>query len=172
MKQRMALCVLCCFAGVTSVPTVYASALRSPPRNLTRAIGCLVAAPYIQKYALAPIGLKAGDWTSARFSIGSIPGLMPTPGLYNVLIYSKDSRRAALLLADPNGKGGFLAIRNGWLLTKHDAGWSAEGEGGYADYEAVATYAKAMETNPEYQVRLTPGGRTCTQMTVSGDVVE
>ncbi len=133
-----------------------------PPR-LTKAVGCLVAADYVRRYDLRWIGLKVGDIGWVRYRIGSIPGIGGTPGLWHVIVYSRDSQRGVLLLADPNRRGGFVAIRNGYRLTKRNSRWSASyGNGGFRDYEAIGRYVTALSRLPRYRVPLVPGGSECT----------
>jgi hypothetical protein len=140
-----------------------AQRMAAPPR-LQKAIGCLVAADYIQQYGLKPTGIRVGDLVWVRYGIGSIPGIGGTPGLWNIIIYSQNGQRATLLFADPNHRAGFEAIRNGYNLVKHGSRWAASGgEGGFRDYEAVGRYATVLSRRSRYRVRLLPGGPECTQ---------
>lgn len=134
------------------------------PVQLRRAVGCLVAADYVQQYGLKTIGLRVGDTVWIRYGIGSIPGIGGTPGVWNIVIYSRSGRRGTLLFADPNSKGGFEAIRNGYDLRKQDSHWSASnGEGGFYDYRAIGRYATVLSHEPRYHVTLAPGGPECTR---------
>jgi len=65
-----------------------------------------------------------------RFTVGSVPGTANTLGLHWIAVYSKQQDRGWLFLADPDGKGGFMAIRNAYRLTRHGSHWNAdEGNG-------------------------------------------
>lgn len=136
------------------------------PKRLQAAVGCLVAAPFVQQYDLRYLGLKVGGWAWARYRVGSLPGMDPTPGLFNVVLYSGDGQRGMLLFADPNKQGGFQAIRNAYRLHRRGSRWSADyGNGGYVLYEAVGKDVTALASRPRYRVHLVAGGAECTQDT-------
>lgn len=133
------------------------------PKQLQKAIGCLVAAPFVQEDGLKPMMLKVGDWASVRYHIGSIPGLSKTPGEFYVAVYAADGTHGELLLAVPNNQAGFDAVRNGYYLAKVEAHWTADGgNGGYRVYDAVGRFATALARRPLYRVHLIPGGSECT----------
>lgn len=137
--------------------------MAAPPR-LRKAVGCLVAADYVQKYGLKPIGLRVGEPAWVRYGIGSIPGIGGTPGLWNIVVYSKDGRRGILLFADPNHGDGFEALLNRYHLVKHASRWVASGgQGGFRLYEAVGRYVTVLSRRPRYRVKLLAGSSGCTQ---------
>ncbi len=128
------------------------------PKRLQEAIGCLVAAPFVQEYGLKPVKLKVGDWAWVRYHVGSIPGLSKTPGELYVAVYAADGTHGELLLAVPNKRGGFDAVRNGYYLTKHGSHWTADGgSGGYVVYDAIGRFAAHLAQQPRYHVQLVPG---------------
>lgn len=132
------------------------------PARLRQAVECLVAAEYVRDYGLKPLKLKVGDWAWVRFHVGSIEGLWRTPDEYYIVVYAHAGRRGELLMADPNSQGGFLALRNGYRLTKHGSQWDAdEGQGGYMDYEAIGRYISVLEHQPRYWVHLISGHDRC-----------
>ncbi len=165
VPSRAALCVIFLLLSSLGLRGGQNKARRmaAPPR-LRKAIGCLVAADYVQQYGLKPIGLRVGDLAWVRYGIGSIPEIGGTPGLWNIIVYSQNAQRGALLFADPNRQGGFEAIRNGYNLVKHHSHWTASGgQGGFRLYEAVGRYVTALSAHSRYRVRLLPGNSECTQ---------
>lgn len=133
------------------------------PLRLKEAVSCLVAAGYIRKYGLPYVGLKVGEWAWVRYSVGSIPGIGDTPGVFNVVLYSRDRNRGILLFADLGDKDSFLAVYNGYHLYRHGSSWSADyGNGGFHLYEAVGKFVTTLSrSSPLYRILLTPGGRRC-----------
>jgi len=133
------------------------------PKQLQKAIGCLVAAPFVQEYGLKPVKLKVGDWAWARYYVGSIPGISDTSGEFYIAVYAADGVHGELLLAIPNNRGGFDAVRNGYYLTKDGSHWTAdEGNGGYMLYEAMGRFATHLARRPRYRLHLIPGDSGCT----------
>ena len=128
--------------GITAVAvsfSAYGQPTTEPlPPDIHRALGCLVTASYV-KDNLTSIGLRIGSEATVRYGFGSVSGMMKTPNTRWIAVYSKRGDRAWLLIADPDGKGGYAAVRNGYRLTKHASRWSAdEGNGGLAAYAAVS----------------------------------
>lgn len=133
------------------------------PNQLIHVVGCLVAADFVQQYALKSLGLKVGDWAWIRYHHGSVPGMSATPDEYYVAIYSKDGNHGVLLLALPNSRRGFDAVSNSYKLTLHDSRWTAdEGNGGYIVYETMGRFATELARQPRYRIQLLPGNSTCT----------
>lgn len=162
--SRLALC----FALLIAVQFAVAQKVDSTPtervpKQLQKAVGCLVAAPFVQEYGLKPVKLKVGNWAWIRYHVGSIPGLPKTPGEFYVAVYSADGAHGELLLAIPNKRGGFDAVRNGYYLTKDGSHWTAdEGSGGYVVYDAIGRFATHLAQQPRYHVQLVPGDSECT----------
>ena len=124
------------------------------PREVNQALGCLVSADYIRD-ALASIGVHVGDVAAIRFQIGSVPGMGKTPRQHWIAVYSQRGDRGWLLAADPDGAGGFVAVRNAYRLTLHGSGWTAgEGNGGLATYAAMSRFATSLAHFRPYSVRL------------------
>lgn len=163
-RSRLALLFVLLTAVQFAVAQKAASApTEGAPKRLRRAIGCLVAAPFVQEYGLTPVKLKVGDWAWVRYHVGSIPGLSKTPGEYYIAVYAPDGNHGELLLAVPNNRGGFDAVRNGYYLTKDGLHWTADqGSGGYAVYDAVGRFATHLARQPRYRVQLVPGDSECT----------
>ncbi len=161
---RLALCFVLLIAIQFAVAQkVDRIAAEGVPKQLQKAIGCLVAAPFVQGYGLKPVKLKVGDWAWVRYHAGSIPGLPKTPGEFYVAVYSADGAHGELLLAIPNKRGGFDAVRNGYHLTKDGSHWTAdEGSGGYVVYDAIGRFATHLAQQPRYHVHLVPGDSECT----------
>lgn len=133
------------------------------PKQLQKAIGCLVAASFVREYGLKPVKLKVGDWAWVRYHVGSIPGLSKTSGEFYVAVYDADDTQGELLLAVPDKRGGFDAVRNGYRLTKDGSSWTAdEGSGGYVVYDAMGRFATHLAQQPRYHVQLLPGDSECT----------
>lgn len=162
--SQVALCIISLLLLSLSLWGQQKKTLRAAVRpQLQKAIGCLVAADYIQQYALKPIGLKIGDSVWVRYEIAPIPGMWRTPG-WNIVVYAQSGYRGTLLFVDPNHLDGFEAIRNGYNLVKHNSRWTASGgEGGSGDYEAIGRYVTALSRRPRYRVKLLPGGSECTR---------
>ena len=136
--------------------------VRAVPLRLKEAVGCLVAANYVRKYSLPYVDLKVGQWAWVRYSVGSIPGIGDTPGLFNVVFYSPAGNRGILLFADPRDRYSFLAIYNVYHLHRHGASWTADyGNGGFHLYEAVGRFVTRLSRSPLYRVLLTPDGERC-----------
>ena len=132
------------------------------PVRLKEAVGCLIAADYIRRYALPFVDLKVGEWAWVRYAVGSLPGIGDTPGIFNVVFYSPAGNRGMLLFADPRDRDSFLAIYNGYHLRRHGASWTADyGNGGFHLYQAVGRFVTKLSRRPLYRVLLTPGGRRC-----------
>jgi hypothetical protein len=171
-ERRQAWCLALCLLILSIAPLGAArqgkAGTEAAPKRLQTAVGCLVAARFVQQDDLTYLGLKVGDWAWARYRIGSLPGMEPTPGLFNVVLYSADGRSGMLLFADPNKQGGFEVILNAYRLHKHGSRWSADyGNGGYVLYEAIGRDVTALSSRPRYRVRLSPGGSECTQDTAA-----
>ena len=133
------------------------------PKELKQAIGCLVAAHFVKEYGLKPLKLEVGDWAWVRYHVGSIPGLSKTPGEVYVAVYAADGTHGTLLLAVPNHRGGFDAVRNGYYLSRHGSHWTAdEGSGGYVVYDAIGRFATRLVRQPRYRVQLVPNDSDCT----------
>ncbi len=162
--SRLALCFVLLIAVQFAVAQkVDSTPTKGVPKQLQKAIGCLVAAPFVQEYGLKPVKLKVGDWAWVRYHVGSIPGMSETPGEFYVAVYGKDGSQGELLLAVPNKRGGFDAVRNGYYLTKHGSHWTADGgSGGYMDYDAIGRFATRLAQQPRYHVQFVPGDSECT----------
>jgi hypothetical protein len=133
------------------------------PEQLKQVIGCLVSAPFVQQYELLPLGLKPGDWAWIRYQHDMALSDSDTAGEYYVVVYSIDGNRAMLLLAIPNDRGGFEAVRNGYRLIKQRTQWTADGgNGGYVVYEAMGRLVTQIAQFPRYHVQLVRGDSTCT----------
>jgi hypothetical protein len=161
--SQVALCVLVLFFFIGVREGQSKSHREVVPAKLQKAIGCLVAADYIRDSGLKPIGLRVGDFAWVRYEIAPIAGMWRTPG-WNIAVYSQNGRRGTLLFVDPNHRGGFQAIRNGYNLAEQGSRWTADGgQGGVHDYEAIGRYVTRLSRRPRYRVRLLPGGPDCTQ---------
>src|SRR5271157_1826439 len=84
----------------------------SAPDSVTTALGCLVARDYIRP-ALLDLKLAPGRFAWIRYYIGTIPGIEPTPGAFNVAVYSEDALHGYLLLSFRDREGKFVAVRDG-----------------------------------------------------------
>lgn len=132
------------------------------PRRLQMAVGCLFATEWMRNYSFTSFGYKKSDWILVRYHVGTIPGDGPTPGAFNVMVYSRDGRYGFLLEAAPNNRGGFFASQNDYSLRKTHGRWHViEGEGGYRDYEVVERWVNSISGQPYYRVQLLPGGKEC-----------
>ena len=90
--------------------------------------------------------------------MGDIPGLGPTTGELQIVVYGKSGRDAWLFFADPNTAGAFTAVRNAYRLKRGKDRWTADyGNGGPAVYDAVGRFATALFQRPSMRVRLIPG---------------
>ena len=135
--------------------------MHSPPTSVTTAFGCLVARDYIQP-ALEDLKLAPGRFAWVRYHIGSIPGTGPTPGAFNIAVYSDDGLRGYLLFAYRDKHGKFVAVQNGYRLTKVGSHWNADmGNGGMWVYKAVGEFAAKLEQSPRYRVKLAPRTEGC-----------
>ena len=102
----------------------------SPPDSVTTALGCLVARDFISP-ALEDLRLAPGKSAWIRYYVGTIPGTGPTPGEFHIAVYSEDGLHGYLLLSFRDPKGKFVAVRNGYRLTKVGSHWEADmGNGG------------------------------------------
>lgn len=128
-----------------------------------RLVRCVAAADFVWGSELKPAGLKEGNIVAAQWTRGTIPGFLPTPDLYNVVIYSENRKHAALLFALPNSRGGFEIMRRGYVAWKKNSKWMAEGDGGPPEYEAVAKFLGTLQNQPVYKVRLVPDRQHCTE---------
>lgn len=164
-RSRVALCFVLLIAVQFAVAQkVDSTPTKRVPKQLQKVIGCLVAASFVQKYGLKPLNLKVGDWAWVRYHVGSIPGLSKTPEEFYVAVYDADGTRGELLLAIPNKRGGFDAVRNGYRLTKDGSSWTADkGNGGYMLYDAMGRFATQLAQQPRYHVQLVPGDSECTR---------
>lgn len=106
---------------------------------LRRAVHCLLSDDYVRSSVLSYLGYKLGDVGSAGVREGSVVDPADSTGVYNVLLFSSDGSKSALLMLDASDKRQLKPIPNGYLLRRNKKGWSVEeGEGGYVDYASVA----------------------------------
>ncbi len=160
MKHHVTVLVLAALA--VSFSATGQPATEALPQNIHQALGCLVTASYVTDN-LASIGLRIGDEATVRYGIGSIPGMMKTPNMRWIAFYSKRGDRAWLLMADPDRKGGYVAVRNGYRLTEQRGRWQAdEGNGGLATYAAMSRYAARLAERKAFKVKLVPLQNGCT----------
>jgi hypothetical protein len=132
-----------------------------PPR-LTKAVGCLVAADFVQDL-LKSLGLHIGDRAWVQYHIGPAPGTSQSSDLVYVAVYSSDDRRGWLLIAEPNDRGGFIALRNAYQLSRENNHWRAdEGNGGIATYKAMSQFATDISRSRRYLIPLVKGSAGCT----------
>jgi hypothetical protein len=132
-----------------------------PPRLVMSALDCVVSIDFNQR-DLAEIGLRPGDLAWLRFHIGSIPGMEPSPGEYQIFIYNNDQSRGLILLALPSRTGAMYPLRNGYRLTRLGVSWNAdEGNGGLATYAAMSGFATKVFQSRRYRVRLKPTKQSC-----------
>jgi len=111
---------------------------------------------------LAAIGLRIGSEASIRYRIGSVPGMGKTPNMRWIALYSQRGDRGWLLMADPDGKGGYFAVRNGYRIIRHGSQWSAdEGNGGLATYAAMGKWATSLADRRAFTVKLVPVHKGC-----------
>jgi hypothetical protein len=135
---------------------------KTDARQIQLAVSCLVKAPYLQEN-LESINLATNESAEARYHVGDIPELGPTPGELQIVVYGKSGRDAWLFFADPNTAGAFTAVRNAYRLKRGKDRWTADyGNGGPAVYDAVGRFATALSQRPSMRVRLIPGGSACT----------
>jgi hypothetical protein len=131
------------------------------PQALTSAIACLVSADFVQ-HKLEGIGLKIGTSAWARYHVGSVPGMNPTPGEFYVAVYGEDGLHGWLLIACRDAQGNLVPVRNGYRLTREDTRWMAdEGNGGLATYKAMSEFATRLAQRPRYRVTLVPASAHC-----------
>ncbi len=159
-RFRYVLALTLCFvvAGTFSA----ASDKFSSSHQIQLAVSCLVSAPYLQEN-LDSIGLKMNSFAVARYHVGDIPELGPTPDEVQVILYAKNGRDAWLFFADPNTSGAFTAVRNVYRLKRVKNRWIADyGNGGPAVYSAIGRFATKLSQRPATNVRLIPGGSACT----------
>jgi hypothetical protein len=134
--------------------------VQSPPVSVRTALGCLVARDYITA-ALANLKLGPGRSAWVRYFVGTVPGWTPTPGEFYIAVYSEDGRHGWLLISFRE-RGKFVAVRNGYRLTKVGSRWNAdEGNGGLATYKAMSQFATNLEKSPRYRVKLAPRTQGC-----------
>jgi hypothetical protein len=133
---------------------------QSPPGSVATALGCLVARDYVRPL-LADLKLAPGRFAWVRYYIGTVPGMQPTPGEFYIAVYSEDGLHGWLLLSFREG-GRFVAVRNGYRLTKVGSRWNAdEGNGGMWTYRVMGQFATKLEKSPRYRVKLTPRTKGC-----------
>lgn len=134
--------------------------MQSAPPSVTTALGCLVAREHVRD-VLSELKLGPGKRALVRYYIGTIPGMGPTPGEFYIAVYSEDGLHGWLLLAFRE-RGKFVAVRNGYRLTKVGSRWNAdEGNGGLGTYKAMGEFATKLEKSPRYRVKLTPRREGC-----------
>jgi len=125
--------------------------------SIQSVVGCLVTEDFVI-HDLEQIGRKPGDQAGGRFHVGSIPGMMPTPGEYYIAVYDKDESHGWLLMAFRDGKNSLVPVRYGYRLTKNGSQWTAdEGNGGLATYRAMSRFATTLFESPSYHLNLSPG---------------
>jgi hypothetical protein len=113
----------------------------SAPDSVTTALGCLVARDFIRP-VLVDLKLTPGRFAWIRYYIGTIPGMEPTPGEFYIAVYSEDGFHGWLLLSFRDPKGKFIAVRNGYRLTKVGSHWNAdEGNGGMWTYNDLPPFS-------------------------------
>jgi len=133
------------------------------PHKVRTALGCILAANYLRA-DLTGLGLKIGDSAWVRFHVGSIPGEEPSATEIQVAVYARDGNHGQMWFAEPNSRGGFTAIRNGYRLTMSRGEWFAdEGNGGIGTYKVMSRFATTISRYPGYLSVLSPGGSECTQ---------
>lgn len=156
----LALTLCLVVAGSFGAASDKSSSSRS--HQIQLAVSCLVKAPYLQEN-LDSIGLKTNSSAMARYHVGDIAELGPTPGEVQIILYAKNGRDAWLFFADPNTSGAFTAVRNVYRLKRVKNRWIADyGNGGPAVYSAVGLFATKLSQRPVINVRLVPGGSACT----------
>jgi hypothetical protein len=128
--------------------------MQSPPASVTTALGCLVARDYIRD-ALVDLKLAPGKFAWVRYYIGTIPGMGPTPGTFHIAVYSEDGLHGYLLLSFRDRHGKFVAVQDGYRLTKVGSHWDADmGNGGMWVYKAIGEFVRKLEKSPRYRVKL------------------
>jgi hypothetical protein len=149
-------------------PNLFASTTKhieavSAPERLQMAVSCLFSAKWMRDYFFSSFGgFKEGNWIWVRYQVGAIPGDVPVPGVYYVMVYSRDGRHGFLLETPPNSLGGFTATANDYTLEKTHGRWHVlEGEGGFRDYQVVERWVNHISGQPRYRVQLLPGGKEC-----------
>jgi hypothetical protein len=161
-KVRCVLAVTLFFVLASSFGAASDESSGSRSQQIQLAVSCLVKAPYLREN-LDSIGLATNSSAVARYHVGDIPELGPTPGEIQIILYSKSGRDAWLFFADPNTGGAFTAVRNAYRLRRVKSRWTADyGNGGPAVYSAVGRFATNLSQRPALIVRLVPGGATCT----------
>ena len=126
----------------------------SAPKSVATALGCLVARDYIRD-ALRDLKLAPGRSAWVRYYIGTVPGTGPTPGEFHIAVYSEDGLHGYLLLSFRGRHGKFVAVRNGYRLTKQGSHWNADkGNGGMWVYKAIGEFVTKLEKSPRYRVKL------------------
>lgn len=161
LMTLLGICTCFC-AAITAEASVHSDVV---PPQLRKAVGCLVSSDLARKWAFPFLNLKIGDRVWIRFSVGSISGIGGTPGVYNIIIYAPGGRRGTLLFAEPNEKGSFAVIWNGYKLRQLGSGWRASsGNGGYRLYKAIGRFVDAQSNKHRYGLRLRKGGPLCTQL--------
>lgn len=145
-------------AREASAPT---GRMPSPPSHIAMATRCLVSADFVRE-DLRGLGLNLGETAAISYHIGSIPGMLATPGLMHIAVYAKDQQHGWLFLVDSDPKGGFVAVRNAYRLTRGANRWQAdEGNGGLGTYEAVSRLATKLFSSRRYAVQLVPAKTGC-----------
>jgi len=133
----------------------------SPPDSVTTALGCLVARDFIRP-ALEDLKLAPGRSPWVRYHIGTVPGVQPTPGEFQIVVYSEDGLHGYLFLSFRDGHGKFVAVQDGYRLTKVGSHWDADmGNGGMWVYKAVGEFVTKLEKSPRYRVKLAPRSEGC-----------
>jgi hypothetical protein len=134
------------------------------PAVLQAAVQCLVAADFVRLYGLPYVGLKVNAWAWAQYKIGPLGEWDAGSDMVEVVLYAANGTRGMLLLAEPNARGGYLAIENGYHLKRHGTVWNADyGNGGFVDYEQIGKAVTILSRQPRYRVHLVQGGSQCTQ---------
>jgi hypothetical protein len=133
----------------------------SAPKSVTTALGCLVARDFTRP-VLEDLKLAPGRFAWVRYYIGTVPGMEPTPGEFYIAVYSEDGLHGWLLLSFRDPEGRFIAVRNGYRLTKVGSHWNAdEGNGGMWTYRVMGQFATELEKSPRYRVKLAPRSQGC-----------
>jgi hypothetical protein len=126
-------------------------------KGIQAVVGCLATKDFVL-HDLEQIGLKPGDSVWIRIHVGSIPGMMPTPGQYYVAMYRRDGSEGWLLMADRDNTGAFVPVRNAYRLRRDGAHWAAdEGNGGLATYKVMSRFATALFQSRRYRATIVTG---------------
>lgn len=121
------------------------------PVNVLNALTCLLK----NRWYESSLGLSPTGSIPLRYTVGQIA---ETSGeeyakKLNIVIYSKDRKRAVLLFATNSNKNKVLVISNSYNLVKATQGWSAgEGQGGLGTYIAVGKFVDGLEKLPMYTI--------------------